>query len=444
MHRMYSVSKSFVSIAIGFLLQDKLIGLDDTMEKHFGKELENQSDENMRKQTVKDMLMMCTAKPNRYWFDYKPEDRVAFYFENDRAETRPGGTIFQYDSDGSFVLGALAERLTGKPLMEYLREKLFGIIGVSEQAYCLKCPGGHSWGDSGVICRPLDLLKVARFVMNKGKWDGKQILDENYLTMAVNCKVFNNYWDIDDCNSRGYGLQFWGTYDDAFFFNGMGCQLAVCVPQKDLIMVYNGDNQGKNSAKEYIIDKFFELIVRNETTFEPNPDITDRNGLLDLSDKPKLISAYGKKFSDYEKEINGKFYALGSNPMGIEKFRLLFDESGGKFEYTNIQGDKVLPFGRCENVFCEFPQEGYADETGTVPTKGMYYKCACSAAWVEPQKLYIKVQIIDKYFGNMGITIGFKDDKCGLYMNKSAEDFLNEYQGFAGGEVIEIHKNVQP
>ncbi len=87
----------------------------------------------------------------------------------------------------------------------------------------------------------------------------------------------------------------------------------------------------------------------------------------------------------------------------------------------------------CKNVISEFPQEGYSDDTGTIKTENFYYKCAASAAWVEPQKLFIKIQIIDKYFGNMLITIGFKHDVCGLYMEKYAENFLNEYQGFAGG-----------
>lgn len=94
------------------------------------------------------------------------------------------------------------------------------------------------------------------------------------------------------------------------------------------------------------------MIVRNETAGEPIHDKTDYSELLALSDKLELVCAHGEKFSNYEKEISGKFYVLGSNPMGIKKFRLVFDESGGKFEYTNIQGDKVLPFGRCENVFC--------------------------------------------------------------------------------------------
>ena len=212
LHRMYSVSKSFVSIAIGFLLQDKLIELDDKIMKYFPSEMENQTDENMRNQTIRHMLMMSTAKPIRDWFLAKPKDRVRFYFENDREESRPPGTIFAYDSDGSFILCALVERVSGKLMMDYLREKLFDKIGVSKEAYCLKCPGGHSWGDSAVICKPSDLLKVALFVMKGGNWKGEQILDKEFLSEATDSKIFNNYWDLNSFDTQGYGYQLWEFY----------------------------------------------------------------------------------------------------------------------------------------------------------------------------------------------------------------------------------------
>ena len=123
LHRMYSVTKSFVALAVGFLEQDGLVNLDDPISKYFPEEIKDQPDENMRNQTIRHMLMMSTAKVEKYWFD-KPvhEDRVKFYFENDNV-SRPSGTIFQYDSMGSFVVGAMVERVTGKPLMDYLREK---------------------------------------------------------------------------------------------------------------------------------------------------------------------------------------------------------------------------------------------------------------------------------------------------------------------------------
>ena len=194
--------------------------------------------------------MMSTAKPAEYWFDARTDDRVRLYFENKAENSRPSGTVYEYDSPGSFVLCALVERLTGKPFLAYLREKLFDKIGVSANIRCLKCPGGHSWGDSAVLCTPRDLLKVARFTMNMGSWNGEQILNKAYMSAAVSKQIDNNVWGVNDHDSQGYGYLFWRTYENSYFFNGMGCQYAVCVPGKDLIMIYNGDNQGKIMAKK--------------------------------------------------------------------------------------------------------------------------------------------------------------------------------------------------
>lgn len=433
LHRQYSVSKSIVSIAVGFAEQDGLLSLDDKVIKHFPEELKNQTDENMKNQTIRHMLMMSTAKLERGWFSGKPDDRVAFYFENDNKYSRPSGTIFQYDSTGSFVLGALVERLTGKPFIEYLREKFLDKIGVSKQMYSLKCPGGHSWGDSGVMAKPRDMLLIARFIMNGGKWNGEQILNEKYVREATSRQIDNNHLGVEEHNSFGYGYLIWRTYNNSYFFNGMGCQFAICVPDKDIIMIYNGDNQGITSAKETIIGNFFKIIVDNVDSEE----LCEENAkeLNEKAENLTLMSAKGQSYSDFENEINGKKFILEPNPMGISEFTLNFDQKGGVFHYVNEQGEKELVFGRCENAYGIFPQEGYSDEVGNTPTRNNYYKCAVSGAWVEERKLYLSVQVIDKYFGRLNIVFGFLENgRVGLFMQKTAEGFLEEYRGYAGGK----------
>lgn len=433
LHRMYSVSKSFVAIAIGFLEQDGLIDLADRISKYFAKELENQPDENMHNQTIRHMLMMSTAKAPQGWFTAHTEDRVQFYFDNDTKFSRPSGTLFEYDSPGSFVLCALVERLTGMPFMEYLREKLFREIGVSEMAYCLKCPGGHSWGDSAVLCRPIDLFLVARFMLNGGRWNGKQILNEEFVKAATTKQIDNNYLGINDWNTQGYGYLFWMTYQNSFFFNGMGSQYAVCVPKQDLIMVINSDNQGKEAVRKIIMDGFFELIVNQagDTSLAENP--VGYTKLTDYAGELKLLIQPGEKHSSWEQKINGVTYQMNANPMGISRFCITFEGEKGCFAYTNEQGDKKIYFGLGYNEFGVFPEEGYSSEVGSRYAPGNYYKCAASAAWTEESKLQIMVQIIDRYFGNMTITLGFKDKEVGVFMHKTAEYFLEEYQGYGHG-----------
>ncbi len=437
LHRMYSVTKSFVSLAIGFLEQDGLIALDDPISKYFPDEIKNQTDENMINQTIRHMLMMATAKRNEGWFDARTDDRVRFYFENKRAESRPSGTVFDYDSTGSFVMAALVERLTGKDFIDYLREKLFDKIGVSKEAYCLKCPGGHSWGDSALICTAEDLLRTAMFCMNKGRWNGEQILNEEYMTAATSTQIDNDTFVGNHRDEFGYGYQFWSCRDDnTFCMLGMGNQIALCVPDKDMILIYNGDNQGINGSHTVIELGFLDMIANNASD-EPLPtDDAAYESLKKYTDTLKLFAVKGNKTCAMRDKINGVTYKMDENPMGITRMRFCFEGDKGVLYYTNTQGDKEIAFGMGYNEFGKFPQLGYSDIVGS--QKGdRLYGCAASAAWVTDYQLFMKVQIIDTYFGILSINFGFRDDgKLGVYMEKVAEDFLSEYEGFAGGTAI--------
>ena len=434
LHRMYSVTKSFVSLAIGFLEQDGLINLDDKISKYFPEELKSQPNENMRNQTIRHMLMMSTAIPVRYWLYPRIEDRVKFYFENDTKQYRPSGTTFEYDSEGSFIMGALVERVTGKRLMEYLREKCLDKIGFSKEAYTLTCPGGHSWGDSALICTAQDLAKAAQFTLKNGSWDGEQLLNADYVKKATSKQIDNNPEGRVSYSTFGYGYQFWRTYDNSYFYNGMGCQFAICSPDKDMVMVYTGDNQSMvpDLAKDIVIRNYFEMIVRKAEDCEL-AESDDNKELTEYAKGLKLATARGDKYKPMQDKINGVTYKIDENQTGITEWKLCFDGDKGKLCYTNQQGCKEIPFGMCENEFSEFPQEGYADEIGSVAGDRLY-KCAASAAWVSDNQLFIKVQIIDIYFGRLGITVGFNEDgKMGVYMRKIAEDFLDEYTGYLRG-----------
>lgn len=429
LHRQYSVSKSVVSIAVGFAWQDGLFSLDDPISKYFPNELKNA--EHTFPQTIRNMLTMENEAAGRGWFGARPKDLVQHYFDNPFRQSRPAGTVFEYDSTGSFILCALVERLTGKKFMDYLREKLFDQIGVSKEAHCLECPGGHSWGDSAILCKPTDMLKIARFVMNKGKWNGKQLLSEEYVTAATACQVQNTTGNQYGYNAHGFGYFIWRTWDNSFSFNGMGSQFAICVPDKDLIMIYNGDNQGNAIANSVIFDGFFRMIAR-----KVQPSALPKNtAAASLLNQPRqLYHTQGNRLSSFQNKIDGAEYTLAPNPMGITKLSLDFSQPQCRLHYTNAQGDKTLLFGMGENAFGIFPEEGYSHQVGSVRTTGHYYRCAASAAWVEEKKLFLQVQIIDQYLGRLNITLSFQDEHTlGVYMNKTAEDFLDAYQGFASG-----------
>ncbi len=437
-HRMYSVTKSFVAIAIGFMEQDGLISLDDKIADHFPKEITENAAERVKSQTIRNMLMMSTAFPPQAdgWFSRRTQDRLKLYFDDSsipNGVNKIPGTIFEYDSCGSFVMGCLVKQKTGKTFVEYLREKLFDKIGVSENLYCLECPGGHLWADSAIMCTSRDLARVMQFTMNLGNWNGEQILNREYLEAATSNLIDTNRGNFGP-SSYGYGYQIWRTRENSFFFNGMGSQYAIAVPDKDIVFVINSDNQGIDTSISTIIDTFYEIIVHNVSDEPLAEDKAAYDDLSAFSSRLKLFSLSGSCESAMQGRINGKVFKLNENPMGITEFKFSFDGDEGVMEYKNAQGDKKLGFGINKNVFGKFPQEGYSDAVGSVFAQGNYYDCACSAVWTQNERLEIAVQVIDKYFGRLTMRFAFPDENTvSVSMSKVAEDFMDEYCGYADG-----------
>ncbi len=415
-HRMYSVTKSFVAIAIGFLLQEGKLSLDDPIIKYFPDKQPETIHPLMQKQTILNMLMMSTCLSGVGWFKPEVYDRTQYYFA--QTPTHPAGALFDYDSTGSYILGVLIERVSGMKLLDYMKLTFLDKLGGFDNAEILMVPDGSPWGDSALLCTPRALMNCARFVMNRGVWEGERLLDEKYLTEATTPRIANCIDGAIKPTLYGYGYQFWCTEQNGFAFNGMGGQFAICVPEKDFIFLCTGDNQYNSSATETIFRAVFDILLE-----ENEPEQTETCA---------LPTARGQAYSAFADKISGKTFVCDKNPMGITRFRLDFHGNEGVFSYTNEQGDKTLPFGLKENKFVKFPQLGYSNERGNVhEITDFMYDCASSAGWLQERMLQLRVQIIDKYLGSLTATFGFPDENtAGVRMIKNAEDFLKEYEGW--------------
>ena len=136
-HRMYSETKSYASIAIGLLEEDGLIDLDKPIADYFPEKIDTELHPYRAKQTVRDMLRMHTAGDTPFWFTHPDPDRTHLYM-NTLGNARRAGTYWEYDSAGSQVLGALAEKISGKSLFDFLTERVFSKLGTFKNATILK------------------------------------------------------------------------------------------------------------------------------------------------------------------------------------------------------------------------------------------------------------------------------------------------------------------
>ena len=429
-HRMYSQTKSFVSVAIGLLIEEGKLGLDDKVIDYFPEKIDGQAQPLWAEQTVRDMLTMCTCGQPGDWFFSDDPDRTHFYFN--REPRHVSGTYFEYDSAGSQVLSSLVEKLSGKRLLDYLKEKLFNRMGTFQTANVLQTPNGDSWGDSAMLCTLRDMASFGQLLMNYGTWDGERLMNEEYLREATSKQVDNRESAHYGIFRQGYGYQIWRTERNGFAFLGMGLQITVCFPDKNLLFTYYSDNQGcVEAGREIMCSNFIDMILdqMKDTPLPENKAAQKR--YRQATKNLTLRAVQGQEDSPFRQELNGVKYICQPNPMGIKQFSFHFTSAKkGRFCYTNAQGKKTIHFGVNHNVFGKFPQLGYANERGrVVTTDGFMYDDAVSLAWTEDKKLLLYVQIIDNYLGNFSAIFAFKQDMVSAKFTKAAEAFLKEYQG---------------
>lgn len=423
-HRMYSVSKSFVALAVGMMIDEGKLTLDTPVAQFFPDKAPAALHPWLAASTVRDLLMMSTAHSQT---SYTRDDSDWVWTFFNRVPSHPPGSIFAYDTAATVVLTAIVEQLAGMPFLDYMRPRFLDRVGFSADAWCVRTPEGGSWGGSGVICTLRDLAKVGLTCMNGGLWGDERVLPEEYVRAAT-AKQSDNAIR----GNSGYGYQIWREQDNGFSFRGMGSQYAICFPDKGFMFTCIADTQGAPSGSP-IPDVMREELYPH---LADGPLPEDRATQAELTAKIEQLAVLplpGSASMPLAPNVNGVWYGLEDNPMGITRTRLSFQGDQGTWEYTNAQGDNVLHFGIGRMVSDKFPQRNYfAEQIGSIP--GTPYDCLTSAAWVDEQTLNLEVYITDIYLGGLRISFAFKGAEIGVFMTKQAEWFLDEYEGFAGGK----------
>lgn len=430
-HRLYSCSKTYVSIAIGKLIGEGKLKLSDKIADFFPEYVKDTADELILETTVEDALKMSVPMITDSYLIKRDENWAKSFFGV--PSLKPSGTVFNYNTSGSFILGVLVEKITEKPFEEYLRP-IFDEIGIGKVS-CIKSPDGFSWGGSGIICTMRDFAKFGEFIMHKGEYNGKQLISREYMEKATSKQISNL---TENCYTpmcgQGYGYQIWIT-DFGFGLYGMGSQNVFCYPDKDIMFVCNGDTQCSfDFDSDIILDAVNDYIYRPAKDSPLPEKMNSFNKLKAELDGFSLNVGYGKAHTVYESKINGVKYALDKNKMEIKWFKLHFTGDQGVFEYENKRGIKEIKFGLEKYVQNTFPETHYYGMQVSVPSN-KEPDCIASASWTEEQKLLIRVYIIDTSFGNCFMTFGFKGDSVGIMMQKRAEFFMDKYDGYAKGKI---------
>ena len=434
LHRMYSVSKTFVSAAIGMLCDEGKISLNDKIADYFPDKLPENPHPYIMEMTIRDMLMMATChKYNTY--NGNDMDWLHTFFNPHHEPDHRAGTEFRYDTSGTYTLDVLVERITGKDFLTYLKDKYLREVGFSEDAWCVEAPEGYAWGGSGVECTTRDMARFALLFTQNGVVGGKRYLSEEYVREATSKQIDNAGANGDNgVTGFGYGYKIWRGWHNSYCFLGMGGQLVICIPDRDFVFCCTGDMQGDADGYDVPINHvLWDTVIDKMSDEAVESDDAAYEELGKLLDSIEVNVPAGEKTSPLAEKISGRRYALGENRMGMTGFTVTFEGDGGKVVYETPRGEKEFCFGsgRYEDTF--FPETHYSGRRINTPL-GREYRCLNAAVWLEENKLLVRSYVIDDYFGNMAAVFTFDEDRVSLDITKTAEWFMDEYPGHAEGK----------
>jgi CubicO group peptidase (beta-lactamase class C family) len=255
----FSVSKSFTATAVGFALEEGLFSLTDLVADHFAAELPKNPPENLLKLTVRDLLTMAPGQDKAHLMG---DDRPALAKKTDDfvsyalAQPFPyaPGTHFHYNNMGPYLAGILIQRFTGMNLVSYLMPRLFTPLGISAPHW-EQDPKGYTFGAGGLEISVSELAKFTRLYLQKGEWEGKQILSKSWIAEATKKQIANDHETPAD-NRLGYGYLFWRGQHDSYRAYVKYAKFGIVLQDKNAAIIINADE----SRSQMVLDAAWETI----------------------------------------------------------------------------------------------------------------------------------------------------------------------------------------
>ena len=262
-HITHSMCKSITGMAIGMLIEEEKLKLDENIYDIFPDHINAFSKIFRPVITVENLLTMTSGVTFNESGIVSGNDWLGSFL-NASVNGKPG-TEFQYNSLNTYVLSAIVTKRTGETLTEYLTPRLFGPLGITKY-YWETCPKGITKGGWGLFLCAEDMAKLGQLYLQRGKWNGQQLVSEYWIEISTarHLKTQNDTY--------GYGYQLWMEQrPGSFEYNGMLGQNVIIYP--DMVLVTNAGNKEmfQDCIMLNIIRKYFPVNYHPADVLPENP-----------------------------------------------------------------------------------------------------------------------------------------------------------------------------
>jgi CubicO group peptidase (beta-lactamase class C family) len=258
-HVMHSLSKSFTSTAVGLAVAEGKVSIDDPVLKFFPEDAPAEPSKNLRAMRVRDLLTMSTGHQTEPKFSADLPWVTTFLAHP--VEHKPGAH-FLYNSSGTHLLSAIVRKVTGETVLDYLRPRLFEPLGIENPEWGTS-PQGNTLGGWGLKIRTEDIAKFGQLYLQKGLWNGRQLIPASWVEQATARQVSNGSDPTKDWD-QGYGFQFWRCRHGAYRGDGAHGQFCIVLPEQDAVIAITANTRDMQAELNVVWD---ELLP----AFQPTP-----------------------------------------------------------------------------------------------------------------------------------------------------------------------------
>ncbi len=333
-HMLFSLTKSFTSTAVGLAVEQGLLKVTDKVVSFFPEKAPKHISRNLAAMEVRHLLSMSTGHT------VDPTGKVRGGAKSDWVKkflslpvpSKPGAP-FVYNSLASHMLSAIVEKVSGQKLIDYLTPRLFVPLGI-QPAHWDVDPQGINTGGWGLMLRTEEIARFGQLYLQKGQWNGLQLIPESWVAEATRKQVENGTDPKSDW-AQGYGYQFWRCQHNNFRGDGAFGQYCIVMPDYNAVLAINSGLNDMQKPLNLVWEMLLPALKDKALAEAPAAEAKLRRKLGELAvrvpEDCKVAPLAGK--------LHGKVYRLEKN--GLKALELQLDSDAKGVRLTLRSRDSV-------------------------------------------------------------------------------------------------------
>lgn len=339
-HVLFSLSKSFTSSAIGMLVAEGRLSVDDPVVSFFPDDAPPEPTDNLAAMQVRHLLAMSTGHD----FDTTgpmthTQDKTWVQAFLAMPVAHEPGTHFLYNTGATYILSAIVHKLTGGRMLDYLRPRLFEPLGIHHPRWD-QSPQGIDVGGWGLWLTTADIAAFGQLYLQKGAWQGQQLLPEAWIDEATSLQTPNGSTPTNDWE-QGYGYQFWMCRHGAYRGDGAFGQYCVVLPAQDAVLVMTSGLENMQVPLDLVWEHLLPAM-HDEPLAE---DLAPQYALADATTQLYLPLPPGKGYTSTANRVSGKRFAMQPNDLDIIALTFDFASDATTVTVERSTGTEKIAFG---------------------------------------------------------------------------------------------------